>query len=83
MIDILFIISIYKYEPGKVYESNCDCTGNENSFGLNVGTYEFVDCYCSDYENSIIVKCKVRYEDVGRLVNNNKKVRYFKIEILD
>lgn len=71
----------YKYEPGNVYESTCDCTNEENSFGLNVGTRDYAKWYAS--KNSIIVKCKVRYEDVGRIVHKGEKVRCFRIEILD
>lgn len=64
-----------------VYESTCDCTNEENSFGLNVGTRDYAKWYAS--KNSIIVKCKVRYEDVGRIVHKGEKVRCFRIEILD
>lgn len=71
----------YKYEPGNIYESSCDCTNKENSFGLNAGTYKYAKNY--GHTNSLIVKCKIKYEDVGRLVYNNEKVRCFKIEILD
>ena len=70
----------YQYLPGNTYESHCDCTDEENSFGLSVWTEE----KALQYNNSgIIVKCKVKYEDVGRLVHNNGKIRCFKIEILD
>ena len=75
----------YKYEPGKVYESTCDCTINENSFGLNVGTYDYVKKYyklMTNKNNYNIVKCKIKYEDAGRLIEDNNKVRCFKIEIL-
>ena len=71
----------YKYEPNKVYESNCDCTNKENSFGLNVGSYRYAEKYGTT--NIIIVKCKIRYEDVGRLVYCDEKIRCFKIEILE
>lgn len=73
---------MYKYEKGGIYESWCDCSDNQNSFGLNVGTKE----HAKEYKRSrmdLIVRCKIRYEDVGRIVHNGKKVRCFKIEILD
>ena len=70
----------YQYLPGNVYESHCDCTENENSFGLSVWTEEMALNY---NDTGIIVKCKVKYEDVGRLVHDGGKVRAFKIEILD
>ena len=74
----------YKYEKGGIYESWCDCSNNEDSFGLNVGTEEFANDYASCILNNFkIVRCKVRYEDVGRIVHDGEKVRCLKIEILD
>ena len=75
----------YKYEKGGVYESNCDCTQDENSFGLNVGTEEFAIQYGYgvSYSRYQLVRCKVRYEDIGRIVHDGNKVRCFKIEVLD
>ena len=72
----------YQYLPGETYESTCDCTKDENSFGLNVGTYEFAKDYLGN-KNGIIVKCKINYEDVGRIVHDGNKVRCFKITILE
>ena len=72
----------YKYEKGGVYESWCDCTSEENSFGLNVGTKEEAKKYLGS-QNGFIVRCKVRYEDIGCIVHDGNKVRCFRIEILD
>ena len=72
----------YRYLPGETYESNCDCTVNENSFGLNVGTYNFAKSFLGD-KQGVIVKCKVYYEDIGRIVKNGSKVRCFKITVLE
>lgn len=72
----------YQYLPGETYESTCDCTSEENSFGLNVGTYNFAEYYLGD-KNGLIVKCKVNYDDIGRIVHNGEKVRCFKITVLD
>lgn len=72
----------YKYEKGGIYESWCDCSSNIASFGLSVGTKE----YCKEYRGEaqgFIVKVKVKYEDVGRVVHNKDKIRCFKIEILE
>ena len=74
----------YKYEKGGVYESWCDCSDSENSFGLSIGTEDFAKRY--GFTTSIrynIVRCKVKYEDIGRIVHNGDKIRCFKIEILD
>ncbi len=73
----------YKYEKGGVYESWCDCSSDENSFGLNVGTKLHAEYYGSPFHNYIIVRCKIKYEDIGRIVHGGDKIRCFKIEILD
>src|SRR5574344_1543872 len=70
----------YQYLKNGIYECHCDCTAEENSFGLSVWTEDGA----KEYNNTgLIVKVKVRYEDVGRLVHNSNKVRCSKIEILD
>jgi hypothetical protein len=70
----------YQYLKNGIYECHCDCTANENSFGLSVWTEDGAREYD---DTGLIVKVKVRYEDVGRLVHNSNKVRCSKIEILD
>lgn len=72
----------YQYLPGKTYESNCDCTDEEDSFGLNVGTYKFAESYLG-CNKGIIVKCKINFNDVGRVVHDGEKIRCFKITIID
>ena len=69
----------YKYEKGGIYESWCDCSGNENSFGLSVWDEPNAREYCSE----LVVRVKVNYEDVGRVVHNGGKIRCFKIKILE
>ena len=69
----------YRYMPGKTYESWCDCSCEENSFGLSVWTKEEAENYC----HQLVVKVKVKYEDVGRVVHNGGKVRCFKFEVLE
>lgn len=73
----------YKYLPNKSYESNCDPTNNDCSFGLSVGTKDYVKKYISTNKNAIIVKCKVNYCDVGSIVYDAENVRCTKIEILE
>lgn len=68
----------YKYEIGGIYESNCDCTNEENSFGLSVWTEGMARDYCKE----LVIKVKVRYEDVGRVVHNGGKIRCFEFEVL-
>ena len=72
----------YQYLPNETYESTCDCTNNENSFGLNVGTYEFAKRYLGAV-SGFVVKCKVYYKDIGRIVHDGEKVRCFKITVLE
>ena len=69
----------YQYLPGETYESWCDCTITRNSFGLSVWTEEKAREYCDE----LVVKVKVNYEDVGRVVHNGGKIRCRKITILD
>lgn len=72
----------YQYLPGETYESHCDCTVEEDSFGLNVGTYNFAKDYLG-YRKGIVIKCKIYYEDIGRIVHKAHKVRCFKITVLE
>ena len=69
----------YKYEKGGTYESWCDCSSNENSFGLSVWDEPNARAYCDE----LVVRVKVNYEDVGRVVHDGEKIRCFKIEILN
>ena len=69
----------YKYEKGGTYESWCDCSRDENSFGLSVWDEPNAREYC----NELVVRVKVNYEDVGRVVHDGGKIRCFKIEILE
>jgi len=69
----------YKYLPNETYESFCDCSSDENSFGLSVWTENKAKEYCGQ----LVVRVKVRYEDVGRVVYNGGKIRCRKITILD
>ena len=70
----------YQYLPNQTYECHCDCTNDEDSFGLSAWTYEGAKTF---NDSGLIVKVKVRYEDVGRLVHDSNKIRCFKIEILE
>ena len=72
----------HQYLPGETYESSCDCTDNEDSFGLNVGTYDFAK-KSLNFKPCLIVKCKVYYKDIGRIVKKENKVRCFKITVLE
>ena len=69
----------YKYEKDGIYESWCDCSNEENSFGLSVWDEPNARDYCDE----LVVRVKVNYEDVGRVVHNGGKIRCFKIKVLD
>ena len=69
----------YQYMPGETYETWCNCSNETNSFGLSVWTEEKARNYC----NQLVVKIKVNYEDVGRVVHEGGKIRCKKITILD
>ena len=69
----------YQYLKGHTYETWCDCSSGENSYGFSAWTKGGARNYC----NELIVRVKVRYEDVGRVVHNGGKIRCFKLEVLD
>lgn len=70
---------MYRYLKGGTYESHADYTTAENSFGLSVWTYKEAKNYS---RNGKIVRCKIYYEDVARIVHNNGKIRCSKLKIL-
>ena len=69
----------YQYLPNETYQCHCDCTDNDISFGLSVWTFDNAKNY---NDSGLIVKVKVRYEDVGILLYDNK-IRCSKIEVLE
>ena len=71
----------YKYEKGNIYESHCDCNNYiNNSFGLSLWTKEEAENY---YYRGIVVKCRVKIEDIGAVVYEGSKLRCKKIEVLE
>ena len=69
----------YQYLKGKIYETWCDCSADENSFGFSAWTKTGARSYCDE----LVVRVKIRYEDVGRVVHDGGKIRCFKMEVLD
>ena len=69
----------YQYLKGEIYETWCDCSAEDCSFGFSAWTEDMAREYC----NELVVRVKVRYEDVGRVVHDGGKIRCFKLEILD
>ena len=69
----------YQYMPGETYECFSDGSDDDCSFGLSVWTKEEAANYC----NELVVKCKIDYEDVTRVVLDDHKIRCSKITILD
>ena len=69
----------YQYLKGHTYKTWCDCSADDCSFGFSAWTEEEAREYCDE----LVVRVKVRYEDVGRVVHNGGKIRCFKMEILD
>ena len=69
----------YQYFKGETYETWCDCSDEEDSYGFSAWTEKEARDYCK----GLVVRVKVRYEDVGRVVHDGGKIRCFKIEILD
>ena len=69
----------YQYLKGETYETWCDCSDEEDSYGFSAWTKARARDYCKE----LVVRVKVRYEDVGRVVHNGGKIRCFKMEILN
>lgn len=72
-----------RYDIWNEYTSRCDCSPASNSFGINVGTFDEAKSYGEINGRYIISKCKIKYEDVGRVSNDFKKIRCFKVKIID
>ena len=70
----------YKYEIGETYSSTCDCTDNDASFGLSAWTKEKALKY---YNKGKLIKVKIFIEDIGRIVQNDNKIRCFKFTVID
>ncbi len=69
----------YKYEVGGVYESHADHTSEKNSFGLSAWTYK----KAKEYYNGKIIKLKIYYKDVARIVYDGGKIRCTRFEVLE
>ncbi len=69
----------YQYLPNQTYETFADYSDNEDSFGFSAWNYENAKSYCDE----LVVKVKIYYKDVARVVHNGNKIRACKITILD
>ena len=69
----------YQYLPNQTYETFADYSDNEDSFGFSTWNYENAKSYCDE----LVVKVKIYYKDVARVVHNGNKIRACKITILD
>jgi hypothetical protein len=68
----------YRYLKGGVYTSTCDCTEEENSFGLSAWTEEKAKGF-----GEKVIKIKINIADIGRIVHDGGKLRCFKFEVLN
>ncbi len=69
----------YQYLPNQTYETFADYSDNEDSFGFSAWNYENAKSYCDE----LVVKVKIYYKDVARVVHNGNKIRACRITILD
>ena len=69
----------YQYLPGEVYETFADYSCDENSFGFSAWTEEEAEDYC----NELVIKVKIYYKDVARVVHNGGKIRCCKMTVLN
>ena len=69
----------YRYMPGETYECFADASSEENSFGLSAWTKEQAEMYCSE----LVVKAKIYYKDVARVVHNGGKIRCSRLTVIN
>jgi hypothetical protein len=69
----------YRYLTGETYECHCDCTDDENSFGLSAWTEEKAKEHC----NELVIKVKINVADIGRIVHDGGKLRCSKFTVID
>ena len=69
----------YRYLKGKTYECHCDCTNDENSFGLSAWTEE----KAKGHFGQLMIKVKINVADIGRIVHNGGKLRCSKFTVID
>jgi hypothetical protein len=69
----------YRYLTGETYECHCDCTDDENSFGLSAWTEEKARKHCGE----LVIKVKINVADIGRVVHDGGKLRCFKFTVID
>ena len=71
----------YNYQVRKTYESHCDCNINhDNSFGLSAWTKEKALNY---YNVGKLFKVKINIEDIGCFIQDDNKIRCWKLTILE
>jgi len=71
----------YNYQVGNTYESHCDCNVSYyNSFGLSAWTKEKALEY---YNRGKLFKVKIDINDIGCFVQDNGKIRCWKLTILE
>ncbi len=69
----------YQYLPNQTYETFADYSADGNSFGFSAWNYENAKGYCDE----LVVKVKIYYKDVARVVHNGNKIRACRITVLD
>jgi hypothetical protein len=69
----------YQYLKGGIYKCHCDCTDEEDSFGLSAWTEEKAKEHCGQ----LVIKVKINVEDIGRIVHDGGKLRCFKFTVID
>lgn len=67
-----------QYNVGETYEDACYVGPGLYGPGICVSTREEAERYC----NELIIRCEVRYEDVGAVLKDGLFMRCFKIKVL-
>ena len=69
----------YRYMPNETYECFADASSEENSFGLSAWTKEGAEEHCSE----LVVRVKIYYKDVARVVHNGGKIRCSRLTVME
>jgi hypothetical protein len=68
----------YQYNINETYECHCDCTNDENSFGLSALTEKII----KDLDVGLIIKVKIYVQNIGRILPAMGKIRCSKFKVI-
>lgn len=78
-----FVNFQYQYFAGETYNCHADHTNNQISFGFFTCTEEWAEELVEDYCNIKIIKVKIYYKDIARLIRGGNAVRCTAFTVLE